>query len=766
MDTRHTHLVALLEAAGLRADLGGACNGYAQMVGMAILSGEMEAFDKRSEWLNTIDPETFKDQLENARQEVTHLVSEAKQEAQKIWDEVVDRSEEKTLNEQKNETLAQKIINQNKRQKQFNDLIQKTLEEKIKLLNEYKKTTIENSYNLLNLNTFLQAVEMHFQPIFYSDWFAKESRPSTQDSSKTWPLLLPKKLDNTKIHERSFCGAYDKNELDIYLHSLEKAMQNSQHPIALTLNSGGHAITIGYDGKKWIFSDINQSPTKYFDNANNNEMKELIFIAFKSSKYVIFNTEIKSTTDETTLDQFISMCRPIHTITPAKSTQYKGSEQQTLLHVAAQNNHLSVAEDLLRNSANVNAERISGATPLFIAAQNGHLEMVKFLIRHRANINAARKDTATAIHIAAQFGHLEVIKFLIENGADARAEMGNGVTPLYSAALNGHLEVVEYLDSLEVNINAGTTNNETPLYIAAKNGHLKVVEFLINHEAEVNEAKIDDSTTSLFVAAENGHSEVVKFLIKHGADVNARDLDDVSPLHIAALKGHFSVVNALVIYGKPEIDVNAAREDGYTPLHVATENGHLEMVNALIDAGAFVNATENEGVTPLDLAVIGDHLNVVNALLVKPHAYSLSQIESALSNTNTQTNTQIVFLLQAQLLAEQLLFALEKCDKTAKTPWPQIVKLQEEINEEMKLVHSNFPEKSVELAKSLFQLASRTSIQVKHSRSSGHLFNSELLDEPPLNKAIENFCLATGIDKDAEVQDENTVRIRFPGTAN
>ena len=57
------------------------------------------------------------------------------------------------------------------------------------------------------------------------------------------------------------------------------------------------------------------------------------------------------------------------------------------------------------------------------------------------------------------------------------------------------------------------------------------------------------------------------------------------PLHIAALKGHVKVVEALLNYkdsaGNSLIDINKKDSLGRTPLYIAALNGNVEMVNAL-----------------------------------------------------------------------------------------------------------------------------------------------------------------------------------------
>ena len=72
-------------------------------------------------------------------------------------------------------------------------------------------------------------------------------------------------------------------------------------------------------------------------------------------------------------------------------------------------------------------------------------------------------------------------------------------------------------------------------------------------------------------------------LMEAGADANKARDDGVTPLYIAAQKGHDAVVRALLEAGA---DVNTAWDNGATPLRIAAVNGHEAIVHILSDAGA------------------------------------------------------------------------------------------------------------------------------------------------------------------------------------
>ena len=70
-------------------------------------------------------------------------------------------------------------------------------------------------------------------------------------------------------------------------------------------------------------------------------------------------------------------------------------------------------------------------------------------------------------------------------------------------------------------INSKNANNQTPLYLAASNEtenseNLEIVDMLMEHGADVDIWDID-GLTPVMIAAEKGHMYVVQSLVKHGA---------------------------------------------------------------------------------------------------------------------------------------------------------------------------------------------------------------------------------------------------------
>ncbi len=89
--------------------------------------------------------------------------------------------------------------------------------------------------------------------------------------------------------------------------------------------------------------------------------------------------------------------------------------------------------------------------------------------------------------------------------------------------------------------------------------------------------------------------------------------DGFSALHVAAMKGHAEVVQALLAAGA---DVDQRDECyGFTPLHLAAMEGNVDIVQMLLASGADPYKRDGEGNIAYDLAFLNRHLDVEEALL-------------------------------------------------------------------------------------------------------------------------------------------------------
>ncbi|HBY05414.1 MAG: hypothetical protein UV38_C0003G0107 [candidate division TM6 bacterium GW2011_GWE2_42_60] len=108
---------------------------------------------------------------------------------------------------------------------------------------------------------------------------------------------------------------------------------------------------------------------------------------------------------------------------------------ETPLHRASQHGFIDIAEYLISQGADVNAQDEHLKTPIFDALN--YPEFVKLLLKHGAKINAKHEDGSTPLHYALTLdSHPHAPKLLIDSGADIYARDNDGYTPLSCAFLN------------------------------------------------------------------------------------------------------------------------------------------------------------------------------------------------------------------------------------------------------------------------------------------------------------------------------------------
>jgi len=86
---------------------------------------------------------------------------------------------------------------------------------------------------------------------------------------------------------------------------------------------------------------------------------------------------------------------------------------QTPLHYAANNGHLSVVEYLVNQKTDINAKDKDGWTPLHRASRLGHLSVVEYLVNQRANINANSNCVEFLYLIGLLFIMLQIMVILV-----------------------------------------------------------------------------------------------------------------------------------------------------------------------------------------------------------------------------------------------------------------------------------------------------------------------------------------------------------------
>jgi ankyrin repeat protein len=276
-----------------------------------------------------------------------------------------------------------------------------------------------------------------------------------------------------------------------------------------------------------------------------------------------------------------------------KSTYRRGDMP---LHVAAKNKQEEVAKLFISYGADVNAQDETGKTPIVYATENSDLKITKLLLTNKANV----KDNPELLNIAVKKECREIVEVLLEHGADVTASDKYGRTALHFTAWGADQEFFEVLHHKCPDVNVRGV----------------IAKLLLNRGANVN-ARTKDGIIMLHAATREEYVNVVEALLEYNADVNCT-VDEVclkygvsfdpnadycvTPLHVAARKGHLEFFKILLKFGA---NIDSQDGDGRTPLHIACKAGHEQIVTALLEHSSDINIMSKNNKTPFDFAMAG-----------------------------------------------------------------------------------------------------------------------------------------------------------------
>ncbi|KAK9871342.1 hypothetical protein WA026_011608 [Henosepilachna vigintioctopunctata] len=119
----------------------------------------------------------------------------------------------------------------------------------------------------------------------------------------------------------------------------------------------------------------------------------------------------------------------------------------TPLHLAAGYNNVEVAEYLLENGADVNAQDKGGLIPLHNASSYGHLDIAALLIKYNTVVNATDKWGFTPLHEAAQKGRTQLCALLLAHGADPFLKNQEGQAPVDLSSADDAASALGYISN-------------------------------------------------------------------------------------------------------------------------------------------------------------------------------------------------------------------------------------------------------------------------------------------------------------------------------
>ncbi|XP_060597274.1 uncharacterized protein LOC132751156 isoform X2 [Ruditapes philippinarum] len=150
---------------------------------------------------------------------------------------------------------------------------------------------------------------------------------------------------------------------------------------------------------------------------------------------------------------------------------------------------------------------------------------------------------------------------------------------------------------------------------------LQLLDKIENHDIEGvkqilsrdTDLKVDrKGDTPIHLAARKGYFDIIEILIKKGCNVNQKNQNGFAALHYAARDGRMDIVNFLL---KSGADPNIKNKDGDAPIHELVKYQPMDTIEEMITLGMNVNLQNKLGRTPLHIAVANGRFDAVETLL-------------------------------------------------------------------------------------------------------------------------------------------------------
>lgn len=196
-------------------------------------------------------------------------------------------------------------------------------------------------------------------------------------------------------------------------------------------------------------------------------------------------------------------------------------KQQSPLLAASAKGHIGIAQLLLQRRANPEHGNAEGHRAIHVAAFYGHGDLVNVLIPH-CNINAQTVTGHTPLIAAAHAGHLEIVEALLAAKADSLIANQEGATSLEAAAEQNHPEI---LSRLVKSLPPQVIKEKGPalLHAAAKTGNVELLTMLLVNYNIDPESPNAEGETPLMSSIRSGSLEAFGTIMKAGANLEAVD---------------------------------------------------------------------------------------------------------------------------------------------------------------------------------------------------------------------------------------------------
>ncbi len=253
---------------------------------------------------------------------------------------------------------------------------------------------------------FLDGIELYQQPEKHAQWFLKPVSALTPEIVTALTAAEYIEAHGGLITFDRCINTYSRLELSQYFLNLEKAVQQTQKPFAVTIATTTHRIALCYEveSQQWLVLDINQWPLWQFKTLDSPFFFRWLMLAFDGKFPLDLVNKFYCLQEDVACFKTLNLpC--LQTALPLVNTE--------LLGLAARHGDISTLSRLKKQGINFNQEINAAWTPVMLAAEAGQLPALQWLVEQGANVNATLPDGGCALFVAAQQGHADVVGWLL-----------------------------------------------------------------------------------------------------------------------------------------------------------------------------------------------------------------------------------------------------------------------------------------------------------------------------------------------------------------
>lgn len=262
-----------------------------------------------------------------------------------------------------------------------------------------------------------------------------------------------------------------------------------------------------------------------------------------------------------------------------------------------------------------------------LLAANGDLEGLKNALETQGvTLKDPDANGASLLHHAARENRIEVMQYLVESGIQLDSCDYQGNTALHIAVEEESIDAVHLLLNSGANDVVLNDKEEAAIHIAVRLGSLEVLRALLEHPIDILVTGYR-KRTALHIAAALDRFDICRLLHEYaraqpggGFKLCVSDEDELTPIHLAARKGSYRVLNVFFEVCKehgylPETIRGFLDEENNTPLHAAVDAGHASVVDVLLKNGASPLHSKYGHPPPIHMACSQGKLNMVRLMV-------------------------------------------------------------------------------------------------------------------------------------------------------